>query len=82
MIVFGALVVWSLIGACALVAVIDISVGLAAVEGFEFVNPRWIYKHFRLNYFGVAIVTLLLNLFCPFGSVGYWFYKLCTVGRK
>lgn len=51
-------------------------------EGFEFVNPVFIYKHCRVNVFGAIILALLMSLICPLGTVGYWFYKLCTIGRK
>lgn len=51
-------------------------------EGFEYVNPIWIYKTFHVNYFGVAVCCTFFNLLNPIGSICYWFYKLCTVGRK
>lgn len=50
--------------------------------GVEFVNPIWIYKHYKVNYFGCLMMTILYNLVCPMISFCYWFYKLCTVGRK
>ena len=55
---------------------------LAKAEGLEFFNPKHLYKHNKLNWFGVAMLTLFYNLICPIGSICYWFYKLCTVGRK
>ena len=51
-------------------------------DGVEFVNPIWIYKHYKVNYFGWLMMTILYNLVCPMISFCYWFYKLCTVGRK
>lgn len=51
-------------------------------NGFEFVNPVFIYKHNHVNWFGAVVVCLLYSLICPVGTVCYWFYKLCTVGRK
>lgn len=51
-------------------------------EGFEYVNPIWIYNHYHVNYFGAAMIFIFYNLLCPIGSICYWFYKLCTVGRK
>ena len=51
-------------------------------EGFEYVNPVWIYKRYRVNYFGAAVLCILYNLICPIGSICYWIYKLCTVGRR
>ena len=35
-----------------------------------------------VNYFGAGFLALLINLICPIASLGYWFYKLCTVGRR
>ena len=51
-------------------------------EGLEYVNPVWIYKRYRVNYFGAAVLCILYNLICPIGSICYWIYKLCTVGRR
>ena len=51
-------------------------------EGFEFVNPIYIYRHCRVNIFGAIFLTILFSFICPLGTVGYWIYKLCTVGRK
>ena len=51
-------------------------------EGFEFVNPLWVYRWNRVNWFGAVVVSTIYAAFCPAGAVIYWFYKLCTVGRK
>ena len=51
-------------------------------DGWEFVNPIHIYKYNKVNWFGAIIVALIYNALCPIGSVCYWIYKLCTVGRK
>lgn len=51
-------------------------------DGFEYVNPVWIYKRYHVNYFGAALICIIHNLLCPIGSVCYWIYKLCTVGRR
>lgn len=51
-------------------------------DGWEFVNPIHIYKYNHVNWFGAIVVALIYNALCPIGSVCYWFYKLCTVGRK
>ena len=41
-----------------------------------------VYKEFNLNWFGCIILVLLAHLlFLPIAII-YWFYKLCTVGRK
>lgn len=55
---------------------------LCKTSRFEFLDPRYIYKYNRVNYFGAAMVCLLYNLICPLMSIIYWFYKLCTVGRS
>ena len=80
------IIVWSIFG-------FALAKNLIGSEGFEYVNPIWIYKTFRVNYFGAAVCCILFNLLSPigsicywfyklFGSICYWFYKLCTVGRK
>lgn len=51
-------------------------------ELFEFLSPFWIYHNYEVNFFGTAVVCIIYNLICPMASVCYWFYKLCTVGRK
>ena len=72
------LMVWSLGGA--------IILGLCGTydkfDDFSYVNPIKIYKNYKVNYFGAAIICIIHNLLCPIGSIGYWFYKLCTFGRK
>lgn len=51
-------------------------------RNFTFLQPNIIYHHTKLNYFGVVVVCLALNLFFLPTALCYWFYKLCTVGRK
>lgn len=51
-------------------------------DGFEFVNPNWIYRNYKVNRFGSIFLSILFSLFCPIGTIVYWIYKLCTVGRK
>lgn len=49
----------------------------------DFLNPISNYKTWTsMNWFGVIFWTLFFNLICPVFSVCYWFWKLCTVGRK
>lgn len=45
-------------------------------------TPTGLYKHYKINYFGCFLLTLLANLLCPLFTIGFWFYKLCTIGRK
>jgi len=47
----------------------------------ERMNPVFLYEHSRVNWFGAAMLALFANLLCPIGTIIYWFYKLCTVGR-
>ena len=50
---------------------------------FEYLNPLFLYDyHNKLNWFGVICLTLFYNLLCPLITISYWFYKLCTIGRK
>lgn len=52
-------------------------------EDFSFFNPIRNYKKWSsMNWFGVIFFTLLLNIILPVYAFGYWFYKLCTVGRN
>ena len=51
-------------------------------DDFSFINPIKIYKTYKVNYFGAALICIICNLLCPIGSIGYWFYKLCTFSRK
>lgn len=52
------------------------------IEGINFLRPDIIYHNTKLNYFGVGVVCLALNLFYLPMALCYWFYKLCTVGRR
>lgn len=70
--------VWSLGGA------IFLGIGgvLSKFDDFSFMNPIKIYKTYKVNYFGAALICIIYNLLCPIASIGYWFYKICTFGRK
>ena len=45
-------------------------------------NPYYSYRYYSVNWFGAIMLSLLYTAFCPVGALCYWFYKLCTVGRK
>ena len=45
-------------------------------------NPITIYKNHNVNYFGAFLITIFSNCFLFGHAICYWFYKLCTVGRK
>lgn len=50
---------------------------------FECFNPIRNYRQWKkLNWFGVALGTIFLNLFYLPVSIIYWFWKLRTIGRK
>ena len=51
-------------------------------DDFSSMNPIKIYKTYKVNYFGAALICIIHNFLCPIGSIGYWIYKICTVGRK
>lgn len=71
-------IVWSLLGALFLV-IVGV---LDKFDDFSFVNPIKIYRTYHVNYFGAALICIIYNLLCPIGSICYWIYKICTVGRK
>ena len=52
-------------------------------DGWELCNPYYSYKyHERVNWFGAIMLSLLYTALCPIGAICYWFYKLCTIGRR
>ena len=80
-----AIILWQILGGAILVGLIvqespfDI---VTQADGIEFVNPAFVYKHNRVNWFGACVVALFYSLICPAATIGYWFYKLCVIGRK
>ena len=83
MIIFG-LLIWSLFGAfiVAVCHMMDFGGVFSMTEGFEYVNPIYIYKYNHVNWFGALVIALFYSTLCPVGTFCYWFYKLCTFGRK
>lgn len=70
------IIIWNIVG-------FAIHLGFMTDDLFCMVNPVNVYKyHKSLNWFGALLVTLLYNIMCPVGTLCYWFYKLCTIGRK
>lgn len=52
-------------------------------DGLELCNPYWTYKYYKnVNWFGACMISLAFTAFCPPLAIIYWFYKLCTVGRR
>lgn len=54
----------------------------AMIYGLCFCNPKWIYNHTKTNWFGTICLTILANMAFGPAALCYWFYKLCTVGRR
>ena len=54
----------------------------SAIVGLCFCNPKWIYNHTKTNWFGTICLTILVNAIFGPTALCYWFYKLCTVGRR
>ena len=51
--------------------------------GWEIANPYWCHRLCSsLNWFGAILLSLVYNALCPIGAVCYWFYWICTIGRK
>jgi hypothetical protein len=79
----GLIVCWSVAGLIMTFLLSGSTQGVMGLSsGFEFVNPVFIYKNVRVNWFGAIALTVCYSLLCPIGTVCYWLYKLCTVGRK
>ena len=83
MMIFG-LFMWSLFGIfiVAMCHMTNFGGVFNKTEGFEYVNPIHIYKYNHVNWFGAIVVATIYSFICPLGTIGYWCYKLCTVGRK
>ena len=82
--IVGILVTWNIIGA---VFMVILTANLSFPDYVEnILSPIWIYDQWRLNYFGVALVCILLNLLCPIWTICVWTVKslkfICTVGRR
>lgn len=70
--------IWNIIG----VIVLAFSARIGYDLELDRLNPIYIYKDRKVNWFGCFCFTLLFNLLCPVATFCYWFVKLCTVGRK
>jgi hypothetical protein len=68
---------------CLLSLCILVDVTLEGIECLNIFNPIYNYKTWTsFNWFGISILTLIINLLCIPMSLLYWIYKLFTVGRK
>ena len=52
------------------------------VVGLQWINPIVIYNNVPVNWFGCIVLTILAHIAAGPWVIFYWFYKLCTVGRK
>ena len=50
--------------------------------GLQWINPIVIYNNVHVNWFGCIVLTILAHIIAGPWACFYWFYKLCTVGRK
>lgn len=74
--IFAGTLLYHLVGMVAAAAIVN-------ADDFEgLFNPKWIYFSRGVNYFGCTMLTLLTHILCPLGAFCYWFYVVCTVGRK
>ena len=80
--VITVIISWSMLGLIIGGAIFSGNNRIAYCRGLECLGPKWIYKHYHVNWFGAFWLTVLFNLICPIASIAYWFYRLCTVGRK
>jgi hypothetical protein len=77
------LTIWSGIGFGIILGIFsDYNTMPFGAELWEFVNPVFIYRSCRVNWFGAIVVAALMSLACPLGTFLYWCYKICTIGRK
>jgi hypothetical protein len=74
------LFIWNLLGSLGVGMIID-SIFL---EGnmWDIMNPYRVRQNSKVNWFGAVIVSLLCTVLCPVWALCYWFYFLCTIGRK
>lgn len=72
------LVIWNAVG----LFILGMSSRIGYMLEVDRLNPLYIYKDRRVNWFGALVVALIMNALCPIVSIIYWFIKLCTVGRK
>lgn len=77
--IFTIMLGWNVIGLLVFAIIYQMIYGIL-IE--DMIAPWGVYKHMNVNWFGAIVLTLVFNLLCPVLSIGWWFYWLCTVGRK
>ena len=73
---------WILFGMKIIANCADLTGAVGKSDGLEFINPLFVYKHNKVNWFGALVIVLFYSMLCPIVTLFYWFYKICTVGRK
>ena len=81
LLIVGVGVIWSGVGGLILVSIAEYDKTLNSCKNSDFFSPLWIYNNYNVNWFGSAMLCLLFNILCPIWAIGFWFYKLCTIGR-
>ena len=74
---FFLIVIWHVVGVRFILCMMDLH-----MVKFNIFTPKCIYEVINVNRFGCAVLTVVFNLSCPILSICYWFYVLCTIGRK
>lgn len=62
--------------------IIMVSLENGDIVGLQWINPIVIYDNVHVNWFGCIVLTILAHIVAGPWVCLYWFYKLCTVGRK
>lgn len=71
----------TILAQCILCVLFPLSNGFGLV-GVAWLNPVWLYKTIKVNWFGATLIALIGTIAFPLYAFFYWIYKLCTVGRK
>ena len=72
-----------IIGYLVFTTMIDLAIMVSEVGiGLQWINPVVIYDNVHVNWFGCIVLTILAHIVAGPWACFYWFYKLCTVGRK
>ena len=74
------IIVWNIIGGIVFSAIAS-NYGINKPD-YHILSPAHIYDIHLVNAFGAVLIAIVYNILCPAITVAYWFYKLCTVGRK
>jgi hypothetical protein len=81
--IIGWVVLWHILGLICFTLSLAKIKWVDAVDSMAVVNPIVVHKYNKqVNWFGAIVLALVFTALCPLPAAGYWFYKLCTVGRK